>query len=144
MKNINDRPLYFYFSVITLAIALVCGLIAYHSMLSVEPRVEKLIAERENITENYTKAYRILRNPQVFARYENFDAVAQPVKMILKDFDRRAYNREPFTAEDRIYLEILLERRALGSRLSRNTMVFFLLLSALGWGFYFYERKTAK
>ncbi len=143
MKKIDDRKLYSYFSIITAVIGLILGIIAYYSILRVEPRVAGYISAADNIQENYTKAYLILRDPQIFGRYENFDAAAQPIKMILKDFDRRVYNREPFTADDKIYLEILLERRTLGSHLTRNTMVFFLLLSLLGLGFCLYERKIA-
>jgi hypothetical protein len=65
------------------------------------------------------------------------------IKGVLKEFDDRVVNGGEFGLRDALYLEILLERRQLGSRLTRNTAVFFALLSLLGWGFFFYERRKA-
>jgi len=144
MKKINDTRLYFYFSIITLAVALILGLVAGYSMFRVEPKVSAYLAAEEGVADTYANAYRMLRNPQVFARYENFDAMAMPVKSILRDYDKKMYAGEPFTRDDKIYLEILLERRMSGSGLTRNTAVFFALLSLLGWGFYFFERRSVK
>lgn len=140
MKKINDLPLYWYFSIVTAVIALILSLIAGYSIFMLEPDIKKLLSSKENIDENYKKAYLKLRDPQIFARYENFDAISQPIKMILKDFDKKIYQKEKFIQEDNAYLEILLERRILGSRLTRNSMIFFVLLSILGWGMFFYER----
>jgi hypothetical protein len=102
-----------------------------------------LLSGTRDIDRDYRRAYLVLRRPQVFARYENFDDTAQPVKFILREFDRRIHGGETFTGEDRVYLDILLERRMQGSRLTRNTFVFFALLSIMGWVFYLYERSRA-
>jgi hypothetical protein len=144
MKKFDDRKLYFYFSIITLVIGIILGLIAFYSILIIEPEIQALLSAEENIPQNYEKAYSMLRDPQIFARYEHFDRVAYPIKNILRDFDNRINEGEAFTADDQLYLEILLERRILGSRLTRNTMIFLFLLSLLGWIFFFYERRKVK
>ncbi len=144
MKKFNDRKLYFYFSLITLIIAIILALISYYSILLVEPEIEVLLSARENVGESYREAYAQLRDPQIFARYEHFDRAAFPIKNILEDFNRRIKSGEAFTPDDKIYLEVLLERRMRGSELGRNTTVFFLLLSLLGWIFFLYEMKKVK
>lgn len=143
MKKFDDRRLYFYFSVVTAVTAAVLAALACYSMCRIEPRVKALLSGTRDIDRDYRRAYLVLRRPQVFARYENFDDAAQPVKFILREFDRRIHGGERFTGEDRVYLDILLERRMQGSRLTRNTFVFFALLSVMGWVFYFYERSRA-
>lgn len=142
MKKIDDSRLYLWFTGVTFLIALVCGVIASYSMMRVEPRVEAMLAAGEGAASSYGEAYLMLRDPQVFARYENFDADAQPIKFILRDFDRRVSSGERLSATDRPYLDILLERRRLGSALTRNTSVFFALLSLLGLGMFVYERRS--
>ncbi len=144
MKKFDDRKLYFYFSIITLVIGIILGMVAYYSILIIEPEIQSLLSAEENIPQSYEKAYAMLRDPQIFARYEHFDRVAYPIKNILRDFDSKIDEGEAFTADDQLYLEILLERRILGSRLTRNTMIFLFLLSLLGWIFFFYERRKVK
>ncbi|HDP81398.1 MAG TPA: hypothetical protein ENN21_11205 [Spirochaetes bacterium] len=141
MRKINDSRLYLYTAAVLTLVALALAPVAYYSILVVEPRVQSYLNMPEQSAEGYRKAYLMLRKPHVFARYENFDAAAEPIKPILRDFDRRTASGEAFIPDDRIYLEILLERRALGSRLTRNTVVFFSLLSLLTWGMFLYERK---
>ncbi|HSV95736.1 MAG TPA: hypothetical protein VLM75_02250 [Spirochaetota bacterium] len=144
MKKIDDSGLYLWFALITLGIALVCGGIAGYSMLRVEPKISALLAAENDVAAAYKEAYLMLRDPQIFARYENFDVAAQPVKFILRDFDRRVSGGEELAKDDGLYLGILLERRQLGSALTRNTAVFFALLSALGLGLFLYERRSLK
>jgi hypothetical protein len=144
MKKFDDRKLYFYFALITLIIAIILALISYYSILFVEPEIEGLLSARENVSESYREAYAKLRDPQIFARYEHFDRAAFPIKNIMDDFNRRIKGGEAFTPDDKIYLEVLLERRIRGSELGRNTTVFLLLLSLLGWIFYLYEMKKVK
>ncbi len=142
MKKIDDSRLYLWFAAITLGIALVCGGIAGYSMFYVEPEIGALLAAEDDVATAYRQAYLMLRDPQIFARYENFDVAAQPVKFILRDFDRRVSGGEALAKDDGLYLGILLERRQLGSALTRNTAVFFALLSALGLGLFLYERRS--
>jgi hypothetical protein len=83
----------------------------------------------------------MLRNPQIFGRYENFDNRSQAVPHLLKSLDAMILDGKPLLPQHVIYLKKLLERRMLGSRLARNTAVFFLLLSLAGAGFLLYEKK---
>lgn len=139
MKDINDKKLYFYFSIVTVVIGIILAVIAYYSILVVEPEVRELLSKKENINENYKKAYVILKDPQIFARYQHFDSLA-PIKAIFKNFDSKLKKNEEFNQNDLVYLQdVLLERRVLGSELTRNTMIFFFLLSIMGWLFYFSE-----
>ena len=137
----DDRKIYFYFSIITLIIGIVLGSISYYSILIYEPKVEKLLRVNDNANINYKNAYIMLSKPFVFARYDNFDRIARPIKVIIKDFDNKVKEGIEFNRDDLVYLELLLERRNLGVRLTRNTMIFFLLLSFMGWCFYIYELK---
>lgn len=141
MRKFNDTRMFFYISLVLTLVALLLVPVAYYSIMVVEPEVRSLLEAPEGISANYKKAYLILRDPHVFARYENFDAAAEPVKAILRDFDRRVYNGDSFVADDRLYLEILFERRILGSRLTRNTVIFFTLLALVSWGVFLYERR---
>ncbi len=140
MIKINDKKLYFYFSIITFILGIILGIIFTYSAFIVEPEIRELLSLEDNINENYKKAYLILRDPQIFARYENFDRKASSIKSILKAYDERINNNENFVANDKIYLERLLDRRERGSLLTRNTMIFFFLLTLLGLIFYFFER----
>ncbi len=144
MKKFDDRKLYFYFALITLILAIILALISYYSILLVEPEIERLLSVKENINESYQQAYSRLRDPQIFARYENFDRTSFPIRNILEDFDSRVESGESFTPDDRIYLEVLLEGRMQGSKLGRHTVIFLLLLSLLGWVLYLYEGKKLK
>ncbi|TAL34434.1 MAG: hypothetical protein EPN93_11975 [Spirochaetes bacterium] len=143
MRKINDTKLYFYFSIISAGLALVLGLVAAYSLVLVEPRIQERLGAANDIARNYKEAYVMLRDPQIFARYENFDGMSLGIKGVLKEFDDRMVKDGEFGIRDALYLEILLERRELGSRLTRNTAIFFGLLSLLGWGFFFYERRKA-
>ena len=145
MKKINDRNLYFYFAIVTLLLGILVGGISFYSIKIVEPEVIRLMADESNIDSSYTAAYLMLRDPQVFAQYENFDKRGVLVKKSIIFFDQKIYSKEPITGEDedKLYLEALLKRRQMGSRLGRNTMVFLLLLSTVSWGLYFFERRAS-
>jgi len=73
MKKIDDSRLYLWFTAVTLGIALVCGALAVYSMVRVEPKIEALLAAEDDAASAYREAYLMLRDPQIFARYENFD-----------------------------------------------------------------------
>jgi len=135
----NDSKLYLYFSLITCIIGVILAMISFYSIFIVEPEIDKLLNDEENIIKNYPEAYIMLKDPQIFARYENYDNISRSIKPILRNFDDRIKTNKRFDKGDKIYLETLFERRKLGSLLGKNTMIFFFLLSILGWGFYFYE-----
>jgi hypothetical protein len=143
--KINDTRLYLYSSIITLVIAVILGAISYYSILSVEPEARRLLEAGDNVSENYRKAYGILRDPQLFARYENFDRDSRWIRTtVLPYMDNKVFNNRDFTPDEKLYLETLLNRRIQGSILGRNTMVFFLLVSLAGLCFFFYERRKVK
>lgn len=142
MKRINDKKLYLYFSIITLALCIILALIFSYSAFIIEPEIEALLeVNEENSSENLKKAYEMLKNPQLFARYENYDSISRPVESILEAFDKKLEENEEFELNDKVYLHILLERRKLGAQLTRNTSIFFFILSILGWGFYISEAR---
>ena len=159
MRKIDDRKLYQWFVIVTFAVGVILGAVSYYSILFVEPKVEALLdagsavsmldaasdadkkAAAEKVSGYYSEAYRILRNPQIFGRYEYFDSIGMPVKSIIKRMDRLTFEKALIPRDYRVYLNILLERRMLGSRLGRNTMVFFFLISLIGAGFWMFERS---
>ncbi|HNR90233.1 MAG TPA: hypothetical protein PKM65_17990 [Spirochaetota bacterium] len=140
LRAVYDGTLYLYFTIITLVVALALGAVSYYSIWRVEPAIERHLDAEENVNENLRKAYAMLLDPQIFGRYENFDLIGAPIKNIIADYDKKLAANEPFVKEDRMYLEVLFERRRMGSLLGRNTMIFFFLLSALGAGVFAYER----
>lgn len=143
--KINDMKLYFYFTIVTFVVALALGAVSYYSILKVEPEAERLVNAQENFNDSYRKAYAILRDPQIFARYENFDRESRWIKTtVIPYMDSKIYNSRDFTPDEKVYLEALLNRRKQGSELGRNTMIFFLLISVFGLGFYIYERRKVK
>ncbi len=144
MKKIDDSKIYLIPAITTLAVAVILGAIAFYSILSVEPRVEKLLSAKDNVSDSYKRAYLILRNPQVFAGYGYYDAEGVSVKNSLAFFDKRVYNGEDIDATRKAYLELLLDRRHKGSILTRNTMVFFLVLSMIFWAVFIQERRSSK
>jgi hypothetical protein len=145
MKRIDDTRLYLFFSIVTLFVALILGLVSYYSIMFVEPEIEKLMIANDNVGDNYRKAFEMLKDPQIFARYENFDRDTHGVREnVLPYFENKVKNSEAFVPEDKIYLNVLFERRKQGSALGRNTMVFFLLLTLMGMGFFIYEKRSLK
>lgn len=144
MKIINDSKLYLYFTLISFIIGILLLLIYSYSAFIVEPEIKKLISSEDNIDENYKKAFIKLKDPQIFARYENFDRISIPIKTIIKVYDAKIEANEAFVRNDVVYLQILLDRRLLGSQLTKNTTIFFFLLALLGAAFYLFERKTNK
>lgn len=143
--KINDTRLYFYFTIITFITALALGAVSYYSILKVEPEAERLVNATDNFSDNYRKAYAILRDPQIFARYENFDRESRWIKTtVIPYMDNKIYNDRDFTPDEKTYLDALLNRRKQGSELGRNTAIFFLLLSLLGLGFLFFEKIKVK
>jgi hypothetical protein len=143
MKKINDSKVYLITAITALAVGLVLAAVSYYSILIVEPKVERLLSATDNINDNFKRAYLVLRDPQVFAGYEYFDAEGISVKNSLAFFDKRIYLGEEIDATRKAYLDLLLDRRKKGSVLGRNTMAFFFILSLVFWAFFIQERKAA-
>ena len=162
MNFVNDSRLYKWFVIVTFVIGVLLGAVSFYSILHVEPKIRTLLdagsavpavenadeaakkAADAKVSEYFSEAYKMLRDPQIFARYEYFDAIGMPVKSIIKRMDTMVFNKEPIPRDYRVYLNILLERRELGSRLGRNTMIFFFLASFIGCVFWLIERRVAR
>jgi len=142
MKKINDSGLYFYFAIVASSLTVILAVVSFYSFFNVEKEVKDLLAAKDNISENYRKAYLILRDPQVFAGYEHFDGQGSSVKTSIVYFDQLIYSGVEIRETDKKYLEILLGRRESGSRLGRNTMFYTLLLSIISWALFFFEKKN--
>lgn len=158
MKKINDTLVYRNTSIVMFVVALIFGIISYYSIWFVEPKIKKSMESaskvvvldndsketKENklkeIDSHYKEAYVLLRDPQIFARYENFDGKAAVIKAIIKQMDSKISNKKAFNKESVVYLNRLFERRMLGSMLGVKTMIFFLLLSLVALVFYLNER----
>ena len=143
MLKINDSRLYFYFGIVTLVLALVLGAISSYSIFIVEPKIRTCLNAGTDINQNYRKAYILLRNPQIFAGYERFDAEGSGVKRFIEHFDEMVYYGIEITADQKQYLDLLLQRRVKGASLGVKTMVYLLLVSFLSWIMFFVERRQA-
>jgi len=141
MKKINDSKLYLYFAIIAFSIGLLVGAVSFYSILHVEKKVKSLLEATTDIDKSYKQAYLILRDPQVFAGYENWDAEGARVQNSLVFFDGTINNGAILKVEDRVYLDILLERRMKGSRLGRTTMGFCFIMGIAGLLAFFYEKR---
>ncbi len=173
-KMFNDKKLYLYFGLAVSGITLILAIISFYSILYVQPSVKKLLAEKDKtrISASYKKAYIMLRDPQLFALYENFDTdlhlsnkfeIAKKRKLeskaalhkqyansysgsVVKNqlirFDKMIYSGIELTADQKIYLEALLDRRIKGAQLGRNTMFYCLIITILTFAFYFYEKRS--
>ncbi|HQL44114.1 MAG TPA: hypothetical protein PL073_09510 [Spirochaetota bacterium] len=128
----NDTKMYTYFAIAMFIVALLFGLPGLYSTFITEPAIESLIYQDNPSSQQLKQAYIMLRKPHIFAGYNRYDEVGAGIEYILKDFDLRVAEKKDFDAQDRMYLELLLERRKQGSDLSIKTMVFFVLLSLLG------------
>ncbi|PKL38008.1 MAG: hypothetical protein CVV44_12630 [Spirochaetae bacterium HGW-Spirochaetae-1] len=141
MTIFNDTKLYFYFAIVTLALALITASLSAYSRFSVEPRIHSLLNSENNMQDNYRQAYILLRNPQIFALYEHFDIDGMKIKNSLIYFDNKVYEGKEFIPDEKKYLELLLQRRTDGSQLGFNTVVYLLIVSFLAWAMFFYERR---
>jgi hypothetical protein len=144
MKKIDDSKIYLSGAIATLVVALALAAVSFYSILLVEPRVEKLLSATTDIDKNYKQAYLVLRDPQIFGGYGNFDADGLTIKNSLAFFDKRIYFGEEIDTTRRAYLELLLDRREKGSILGRNTMAFFLVLSVIFCALFIQERRSAR
>ncbi len=129
--KIDDSKIYLYFSIAVLVAGILFGLPGIYSRVVTEPVIESLITQNAD-TNKLKQAYIMLRNPHIFAGYDRFDEGGAGIEYILKEFDSRVAEQKEFTENDKLYLELLLQRRQQGSDLSIKTMVFFILLSLLG------------
>lgn len=142
--KINDKRLYFWFALVMILVSAVFAAVACYSYCVVNPVIKNHLQAESDIPQHYREAYILLRSPHIFAGYDRFDGRSMGTRAILREFDRRVAEKEPFSEEHAIYLKMLFERRQQGTVLARNTAVYLLLVSLMGWGFYFHERKKPR
>ncbi len=128
MEKINDSRLYIAFIITPLVIALFTGGISLFSRLSVEPKAKQLISSAETMKQGYI----MLREPQLFAGYRYWDSDGSAVKNTIRYFDFMIYNGGEIKPEEKVYLELLLDRRKAGSTLGIKTALFMIAISVMG------------
>jgi hypothetical protein len=141
MKTVNDSKLYLYSGIVTAVLSVILMLPSAYSMFIVEPEISTLLSMKDSAAESYRKAYLMLRDPQIFAKYEHFDRAGGSVKEIIRYYDSRLMTGEELNPSDARYLSILLERRQKGSDLGVKSSLFVLLLSLMSWAAFFVEKK---
>ena len=128
MEKINDSNLYKIFIIVPIVIALFTGGVSLYSKISVEPAAVKLISSADSMKQGYI----LLREPQLFAGYRYWDSDGTAVKNTIRYFDFMIYSGGEIKPEEKVYLELLLDRRKAGSMLGLKTAMFMLFISALG------------
>lgn len=144
MKKKNDTKVYFYAGIVTFVLAVILAIPSYYSICITEPKAEKLLNDTEHIDKSFKEAYLIIRNPHIFAGYDNFDARGISVKNSITYFDHLIYNGKEITAQQKKYIEIILDRRRKGSRLGRFSSFFFLSMTVVIGLAFLFERKQSK
>lgn len=138
MEKINDRNLYAAFIIVPLVIAILIGGVSLYSRLSVEPAAGKLISSPDTMKQGYL----VLREPQLFAGYRYWDSDGSAVKNTIRYFDFMIYSGGEIKPEEKVYLELLLDRRKAGATLGIKTALFMLFISAMGGVALFFENRS--
>lgn len=137
MEKINDSNLYKAFIIVPLVIALFTGGVSLYSKMSVEPAAAKLISSAETMKQGYV----MLREPQLFAGYRYWDSDGTAVKNTIRYFDFMIYSGGEIKSEEKVYLELLLDRRKGGSMLGLKTAIFMIIISSMGGAMLFFENR---
>jgi hypothetical protein len=140
MKKINDTKIYLSIIIAPLIIAVLIGSISLYSKLVVEKKAASLIASEATMKEGYL----LLREPQLFGGYKYWDSDGMAVKNSLRYFDSRIFNGGEIKPDEKIYLQLILNRRASGSELGIKSAVFLLIISFTGFIALLVERKSNK
>ena len=144
MKMINDAKIYMITGIVTLTVSILLFLPSCYSLFFVEPEIKAFLNAKENISENYKKAYLLLRKPFIFGKYQHFDAEGITVKNSITYFDRWIYEGQELNESHKQYLEVIMHRREKGSHLGRYSGAFFICISLLSWIFFFLEKSRIK
>jgi hypothetical protein len=137
MKKINDTKIYLSIIIAPLVIAVILGSISLYSKLVVEKKARSLIASESTMKEGYL----LLREPQLFGGYKYWDSDGMAVKNSLRYFDSKIFNGGEIKPDEKIYLQLILNRRASGSELGIKSAVFLLVISFTGFIALMIERK---
>jgi len=136
MEKINDRNIYISIAITTLVLGIFCISISLYSRLVVEPKAEKLISLPETMKQGYI----LLREPQLFAGYKYWDSEGLAVENSLRYFDFVIANDGEIKAEERPYLELILNRRRSGSTLGIKTAIFLFIVSSIAFAAFIFEQ----
>ena len=128
MEKINDSKLYTAFIIVPAVIAILLGAVSLYSRLRVEPAAAKLISSADTMKQGYI----MLREPQLFGGYRYWDSDGSAVKNTIRYFDFMIYSGGEIKPEEKVYLELLLDRRKAGSTLGIKTAIFMLVISVMG------------
>lgn len=139
MKHYNDSKIYFSFMIASLVIAVILTAVSGYSRWNVEKSIVKHIDKQE-----FSAAYVALRNPQIFALYENFDDNASHLKDMIAELDAKEEYKSPYAEQDVLKLKALLERRQQGSSLGFYTAIFLYIVSLVMLVFYLNEKRQLK
>ncbi len=139
MKTINDSRIYISLIATSLVIAAFVGGVSLYSRLFVEPKARTLMASSETVKEGYV----LLREPQLFGGYKNWDSDGMAVKNSLRYFDNKIFNGDKITDDEKVYIELILKRREQGSDLGIKSAIFLLIVSLTGAAAYIVERKRS-
>ncbi len=141
----SDRKIYAAFTMVFLLAGILALVPSAYSALCTEKKAETLLSDAQSTAEfdsgKLTEAYILLRNPGIFAGYENFDSEGIAVKNTLRYMDSKIFTGSPIKESDGVYVKLLLERRGAGSNLGIKSAVFSFILSILGFSAMKLERK---
>lgn len=140
MKKINDTKIYLSIIIAPLIIAVLIGGVSLYSKLIIEKKVKSLISSEATMKEGYL----LLREPQIFGGYKYWDSDGMAVKNSLRYFDSRIANGGDIKPDEKIYLQLILNRRASGSELGIKSAVFLFIVSFTGFIALLIERKNNK
>ncbi|MBN1499066.1 MAG: hypothetical protein JW982_02840 [Spirochaetes bacterium] len=148
MIKTREKKIYFYIFAATLVISCLIGSVSIFSRMVIEVKADKLLtdaialadradmssistADLKIINEKYKEAYILIRKPQLFAAYKNFDDQSRAIKKILQQYDQVASGNGAFEPDSFIYINYLLNRRKSGSYLGIYTALVFLAMAAV-------------
>ena len=140
MKNVNDTKVYLTVIIAPLLLAAFVGGVSLYSKFAVEAKVKTLLASPATVREGYL----LLREPQLFGGYKNWDSDGMAVKNSLRYFDNKLFNGGDITADEKVYIELVLKRRESGSELGIKSAFFLLLVSLTGFVAYLVEKAKNK
>jgi len=86
----------------------------------------------------------LLREPQLFGGYKYWDSDGMAVKNSLRYFDSKIANGGEIKPDEKIYLQLILNRRVSGSELGIKSSLFLLIISFTGFIACLIERKRVK
>lgn len=158
----NDKKVFLIIFAVSAAFCLFFGSVSLYSKVFVERKVNILVSEiekevaavnassaaeqdeqkLEEINKKYKQAYLLVRKPQMFAGYKNFDGKSFAIKNVIQQFDQIVFTKIEFPLNSYHYINYLLQRRVQGSGLGIYTALVLLMITLGSGFFYIKERKN--